>query len=653
MEPTIPKLLRKNAADYAGQTAQMFKDKDENFQPVSFKELYSQVLQFAAGLKEIGVKRSDNVGLISDNRQEWFVTDLAVLSLGAADVPRGCDSTADEISYILSFSECRTAVLENVKQLDKILEKKKEIPELETVIIIDPEFSAKDVRNGKLVEVNIKDKIHFTVVPNGLRKKITVYRYREIMDKGQKSDYEEIVKEINKGEPDDNATIIYTSGTTGEPKGVMLTHRNFLHQVEHVPDLISVGPGDKWLCVLPVWHSFERIMQYVALGNINALCYSKPVGSILLEDMQKVKPTWMASVPRIWESVRDGVYKKVNSEGGATKALFLFFVAAGGAWRTSANMVKGLMPRFKKRSRILDFSAGIIPYILLWPLKALGSVLVFKNIRAKLGGNFVAGISGGGSLPAHVDKFFQAADITLLEGYGLTESGPVLSLRDQKHPVPGTIGPAFPGTELKILDENGNEVPPGETGVLYARGPQIMKGYYRKEELTKQAINEEGFLNTGDLAKKTWDGEFAIVGRAKDTIVLLGGENIEPAPIEDKLKESPYISRAVVVGQDRKYLGALIHLDMDNIKRWAQENNVPYRDDKSLIESAEVHIFLTEEISNLISAKNGFKIFERIVKFKVLPGEFELGKELSAKQEIKRHVIRKMYKKEIESLFNN
>jgi long-chain acyl-CoA synthetase len=311
------------------------------------------------------------------------------------------------------------------------------------------------------------------------------------------------------------------------------------------------------------------------------------------------------------------------------------------------------MPRFRKRSRILDFAAGIIPYILLWPLKALGSALVFKNIRAKLGGNFVAGISGGGSLPVHVDKFFQAADITLLEGYGLTESGPVLSLRDQKHPVPGTIGPAFPGTELKILDENGKEVTPGETGVLYARGPQIMKGYYRKEELTKQAINEEGFLNTGDLAKITWDGEYAIVGRAKDTIVLLGGENIEPAPIEDKLKESQYISRAVVVGQDQKYLGALIHLDIDNIKRWAQENNVPYRDEKSLSESAEVHIFLTEEISNLISAKNGFKIFERIVRFKVLPGEFEIGRELSAKQEIKRHIIRKMYKKEIESLFNN
>ena len=259
----------------------------------------------------------------------------------------------------------------------------------------------------------------------------------------------------------------------------MLSHKNFLHQVEWTPTLISVGPGDRWLSVLPVWHSFERIMQYVALGTASALCYSKPVGSILLADMQKVQPTWMASVPRIWESVRDGVYRKVNSEGGVTKALFLFFVSVGSMWKTCDNMVRGLMPRYRKRNRTLDFIIAILPYVILWPLKALGSVLVFKNIRAKLGGKFVAGISGGGGLPAHVDAFFQAAGIMLLEGYGLTESAPVLSLRDQYHQVPGTIGPAFPGTELKIIKEDGSPAAPGETGVLYARGPQVMKGVLR------------------------------------------------------------------------------------------------------------------------------------------------------------------------------
>ncbi len=630
MEATIPKLLRKIAADHPALPAQMHKDEKGVFQTTTFRELYDQVRQFAAGLRELGVLREENVGLISDNRQEWFVTDLALLSLGAADVPRGCDSNAEEIAYILSFSQCRLAVLENVRQFEKVIAKEKELPDLKKVIIIDS---------------NTKD----AGAPSG---RFEIHAYKDILELGKKADWASVESEIDRGEGDDVATLIYTSGTTGEPKGVMLTHTNFLHQVKGVPSLLDVGPGDRWLSVLPVWHSFERIMQYVALGTVSALCYSKPVGSILLEDMLKVRPTWMASVPRIWESVRDGVYRNVNQAGGVKKALFLFFVAVGSAWKTCSNMVKGLMPRYHRRIRALDILLGILPYILLWPLKALGSVLVFKTIKAKLGGKFVAGISGGGGLPAHVDAFFQAAGILLLEGYGLTESAPVLSLRPQKHPVPGTIGPAFPGTELKIIGENGEELGPNQIGVLHAKGPQIMKGYYRKPELTKQVIDKDGFLDTGDLSIKTHDGEYAIVGRAKDTIVLLGGENVEPAPIEEKLKLSPYIASGVVIGQDRKFLGALILVDESNVKLWAEENNVPYTDDAGLFTGPEVHELLSEEIAGIISAKNGFKLFEKIVKFTVLPEQFEIGRELSAKQEIKRHVINEIYSKEIKKIYS-
>ncbi len=607
----------------------MQKDSDGVFQTTTFAELYNQTLQFAAGLKKLGVKREDRVGLISDNRQEWFVSDLAIQSLGAADVPRGCDSTADEITYILDFSQCSITILENEAQLKKILAKASSLPILKEAIILDPSFDPASAETGKL----------------------KVHTYAAIMESGRDSDTALIEAEIDKGEPDDVMTLIYTSGTTGEPKGVMLTHTNYLHQVKHVPELIHVGPGDRWLAVLPVWHSFERIMQYVALGTGSALCYSKPVGSILLADMQQVRPTWMASVPRIWESVRDGVYRKVNQAGGVKKALFLFFVAVGSVWGSSSRMVKGHVARYRKRSRILDFAAGIIPFILLWPLKSLGNILVFKAIKDKLGGRFVAGISGGGGLPAHVDAFFQAAGILLLEGYGLTESAPVLSLRPQDRPVPGTIGPAFPETDLKIIREDGKEAEPGEIGVLYARGPQIMKGYYRKPELTAEAIDKDGWLNTGDLSMKTFDNEFKIVGRAKDTIVLLGGENIEPAPIEERLKLSPYISLAVIVGQDKKFLGALILVDPDNVITWAKENNVSYTEDEELFTGHEVHELLSGEISTLISQANGFKMFERIARFTVLPKPFEVSRELSGKQEIKRHVIDDLYAKEIKSLF--
>jgi len=630
VEATIPKLLRRVAAEHGGLPAQMHKDAQEEFQTTTFTELYDQARQFASGLMAMGVSRGDRVGLISDNRQEWLVTDLALHCLGAADVPRGCDSNADEIAYILAFSQCRLSVLENARQLEKVVEKADSLPDLSDIIILDPDFDAAGASSGRF----------------------TVHRYRDVMDKGAGTDLAKIDSEIDLGEQDDIATLIFTSGTTGEPKGVMLTHKNFLHQVEHVPDLIMVGPGDRWLSVLPVWHSFERIMQYVALGSASALCYSKPVGSILLADMQKVRPTWMASVPRIWESVRDGVYRNVNKAGGVKKALFLFFVAVGSAWKTSSNLVSGRMPRYRRRNRTLDFLMGLLPFVLLWPLKALGSVLVFKAIKEKLGGRFVAGISGGGGLPNHVDAFFQAAGILLLEGYGLTESAPVLSLRPQNHPVPGTIGPAFPGTELKIIGEDGSELGPNEVGVLFARGPQVMKGYYRRDDLTAAAVNSDGFLDTGDLAIKTHDGEYAIVGRAKDTIVLLGGENIEPAPIEDKLKLSPYISTPVVIGQDRKFLTALILVDPDNVKTWAEENSVPYAEDATLFTGPEVHDLLTGEISSLVSTKNGFKIFEHIVRFTVLPEPFEVGRELSAKQEIKRHVISDLYSAEIEKMYS-
>jgi len=630
MEATIPKLLKAISIKHSELPAQMQKDSEGVFQTTTFSELYSQALQFASGLKKLGVKRDDRVGLISDNRQEWFVTDLAIQCLGAADVPRGCDSTADEINYILDFSRCGITILENEAQLKKVISKASSMPALKKAIVIDPAFNPDKADTGRF----------------------EVHSYASILESGNKSDAADIEAEIEKGNPDDTMTIIYTSGTTGEPKGVMLTHTNYLHQVKGVAEMIHVGPGDRWLAVLPVWHSFERIMQYVALGSGSALCYSKPIGSVLLADMQLVKPTWMASVPRIWESVRDGVYRKVNSAGGIKKGLFLFFVAVGSSWGSSARMVQGRMPRYRKRNRKLDFTMGIIPFILLWPLKALGDVLVFKAIKEKLGGHFVAGISGGGGLPDHVDSFFQAAGILLLEGYGLTESAPVLSLRPQDRPVPGTIGPAFPGTELKIVKEDGEEAQPGETGVLYARGPQIMKGYYRKPELTAEVIDKDGWLNTGDLSMKTYDGEYKIVGRAKDTIVLLGGENIEPAPIEERLKLSPYISLTVVVGQDKKFLGALILVDPDNVKTWAVENNVSYTDDEELYTGTEVHSLISDEISSLISHANGFKLFERIARFTVLPKPFEVSRELSAKQEIKRHVIDKLYAKEIKSLFS-
>jgi long-chain acyl-CoA synthetase len=555
------------------------------------------------------------------------------MSIGGIDVPRGCDSTADELQFILDYSDCRTCFVENTTQLEKILSKKASLPKLKSFIVLDNGYNPEGFKK-----------------PRGIK----IVNFSEVMASGRdeyERNPEQIHNDIEKGDENDTVTIIFTSGTTGEPKGVMLSHKNFLHQVKHVPDLITAGPGDKWLSVLPVWHSFERIMQYVAIGCASALAYSKPIGKVIVEDMGKVKPTWMASVPRIWELLRNGIFQKIRAEGGVKKALFFFFVAVGKAHSSASNLVRGLIPQFKKRSRLLDFLAGIVPFILLYPLKALGSVLVFSKIKQRLGGHFVAGISGGGGLPSAVDGFFQAAGILLIEGYGMTETAPVLSLRLQKRPVPGTIGPIFPGTEFKIVDESGTELGPGKQGVLLVRGPQVMSGYYKRPDLTEAILDKDGWLSTGDLAMKTHKGEIKIVGRAKDTIVLTGGENVEPAPIEEILKESSFITSSVVLGQDRKFLAALIVVNMENLKRYADENGIMYNSESDLIDAPEVQSLYSSEINDLVSAKNGFKRHERIGRFKLLAKEFEVGQELSAKQEIKRHVINEIYRKEIERLF--
>ncbi len=629
---TIPKLLVANGTKSPDAPAQLSKDAHGVFQPRSWQRLCVEVNTIAAALIDLGTKRGDRIGLISENRAEWLAIDLAVLTLGAVDVPRGNDATTDEIAYILSFSEVKIVFVENGAQLDKLVSVIDRIPTLETVILIDDQST------------------HSARV-----RRVSILSYDDSVERGQryieKYGTDDIDRARASGTSDDLATIIFTSGTTGEPKGVMLSHGSFLNQVEHVPDLINVGATDIWLCVLPVWHSFERIMQYVSLGCGSTLAYSKPVGKIMLEDFQKVRPTWMASVPRIWEAVRGGIYRNVKTQSAIKRGLFFFFVAVGGRYDQFVNLVRGRLPRFRKRVRAVDALIGLFPLIMLWPLKKLGDVLVFSKIRARLGGRFVAGISGGGALPAAVDQFFAAAGILLLEGYGLTETAPVLGVRAQNHPVPGTVGPVFPEMEIEIRDEEGHPLPPGVQGTVFARGPQLMTGYYKRPELTAEVIGTDGWLNTGDLGMLTWDNELKITGRAKDTVVLLGGENVEPAPIEERLRESPFIAQAMVVGQDRKYLGALLVPDFDALQSWAAEQEVTPSERDMLVTDPQVRDLYANEIKRLVGSHTGFKSFERVYRFAVLSDDFVVGEELSAKQEIKRHVIRAKHAGAIVEMF--
>ncbi len=634
MERTLPLMVRARAAASPNLVAQYSKDKNGVFQPTTFAAFYDEIRDLAAGLLELGVARGDHIGIISDNRKEWLITDLAILSLGAADVPRGCDSTDREIAYILGFSDCRLTVAENRKQAEKIIGRKSEMPLLSRIITYDSadaELRAQAAAAG-----------------------VEVIDYPEVLAKGKArraGKPDEIDAEIDKGQRDDLATIIFTSGTTGEPKGVMLTHGNFLHQLPSLPGIVDIKAGDVWLSVLPVWHSFERIMQYVAPERSSGIAYSKPIGSIMLADFAAVRPQWMASVPRIWESVRDGIYRNIKQQGGAKKALFDFFVAVGTVHAYFRNMVFGLLPNFHGRNRGLDAAVGFLPWILLSPLKGLGTLLVFHKIKAKLGGRFQAGISGGGALPSQVDAFFGAVGVLLLEGYGLTETAPVIAVRQQGRPRPGCVGQIILETEVKIVDDAGKELPPGRKGLIMVRGGQVMTGYYKRPDATAKVLSPDGWLNTGDLGMLTRDGEIKITGRAKDTIVLRGGENVEPAPIEEKMRESEYIHQCMVVGQDQKYLAAFIVPNQEAVVAFAKENEIPILDYETLLQQPEINELIANEVMELVSPQNGFKPFERIFKFKLLQRPFEVGVELSHKQEVMRHKVVEIYGKETAALF--
>ena len=629
---TIPKVLKQFCNENKDISMLKFRNTEGSFESISAKELFKLVKTFALGLIEIGIKRSEHIGIISDNRKKWIIADFAILSIGCADVPRGSDSTEDEIKYILRHAECITTLAENEAQLNKIISIKKFLPKLKTIIVIDSEYTT----------------------PKTKLKGINVYSFSEIERMGENSkkepDYFE--KEIEKGETTDLATLIYTSGTTGEPKGVMLNHSNFMHQIKAPHTPLEFIKGDVVLSVLPVWHAFERTVEYVILFSGCTLVYSKPIAKVMIQDMGEVKPAIFPSVPRIWERIRSAIYKKVKAEGGLKFGIFRFFVMVGSAHAQLKSMIKGLLPQFKRRIRIMDILISIIPLILLTPLKLLGNLLVFGKIKKRLGGKSKFGVSGAGALPPYIDNFFAAAGICLLEGYGLTEAAPIVSVRNFKKPVSRTIGQPLPGIDIKILDENSKELPYGMKGVLHVKGPNVMMGYYKKPEETSYVLSDDGWLNTGDLAMVTYKGEIRIMGREKETIVLMGGENIEPGPIEDTILQSDYIDQVMIVGQDQKFLAALIIPSIDNINTYIKDSGLKGLDSPDKIaDSSDISNFMMGEINSRINTKKGFKVFELINRIKLIAKPFEIGKEMTHTLKLKKSLILEKYKKEISEIF--
>ena len=632
---TVTQRIKEICFKYPERPALQVKDSNGVFQPYLYKTFYKDISAVGAVLASGLVSRGDHIGLISDNRKEWIITDLAILGIGAVDVPRGSDSTEAEIVHILSHSESKMVFMETFRKAAMLMEDKDKLPQLESLVIFNP---ITDEEYEILSSYEIK-----------------VYRFDDILKKGRavlESDPEAFEKELAKGDIKDLATIIYTSGTTGVPKGVMLNHESFIFQIDRIiGKYLIVKPGHTMLSMLPIWHAFERTVEYIVFFAGANVAYTQPIGAVLMNDIQKTRAQWLSSVPRVWDGIRSAVIRNINKSGKFKRVMFSVALEVGIMYQKSLSCLLGTMPQYTESKNILDIIIGLLGLPILFPLYILSNIFVFRRFKKFLGGRFVAGISGGGSLSGATRRFFKGMDIKVLEGYGLTEAGPILSVCKQKRPVYGTVGPILPDVQFKIMGPNNEEITaPGTKGVLWVKSPQIMLGYYKQEEATDKVL-KDGWLDTGDIVVSTLHREIRIVGRAKETIVLRGGENIEPVPIENACMQSEYVDQIVVLGQDQKFIAALIVPNFKNVEEKSKEMGVSYMDMEDLLANPQVYSMVYSNINDIVSAKNGFKNYEKIFRICLLSKPFTVGDELTNTMKVKRDVVNRKYRSQIAKLF--
>ena len=603
-----------------------------DFEHQTYRQLYDRAAALAAALIELGLREKEHVALLSDNRPEWMLTDCAVLLCGAADVPRAADVTQQEITYIVAHSDSVIVIAENLSVLKRVLKAKLALPKVRQIILIEGEPPADSgvLRLTDLIE-----------------------RGRHLRDSGDRM-VEERLAAI-KG--DDIFTIIYTSGTTGTPKGVTLTHNNMLSQVRYLP--FDLHPSDRVLSILPVWHSYERVFEMVAVSR--GVCTYYTSVRTIGDDLQKVRPTFLASAPRLWEGLYSRIVLKVRTGPAVARALFHAAYHCSREFQRAHFFLTGQLIDLHGRTwtESLHLAAKSIFKMVVYAVPhAVFDRLVLCKIRALVGGEFRGTVSGGGALPPHVDEFFNYIGIPVLEGYGMTETSPVLAVRTFEKRVLGTVGPFWPHTKIRIVEpETGKVLYPsklkrgggrGLKGEIHAKGPQVMAGYYKNPEATAKVLRD-GWMNTGDLGMVTFNNCLKILGRSKETIVLLNGENVEPLPIEAQLLKSRFIEQCMVVGQDEKHLGALIVPCLQALKEQGFEA-------ASLEEAADderVVRLVAAEVRRLVSKEHGFKPFETIQGWRFVPKAFEVGDELTPTFKLRRHVITEKYRPVIGEMYHH
>ena len=560
----------------------------DGFTTLSTAEFFSRTAGLAVGLEKLGVGRGDRVMLLTDNRPEWHMVDLATVDLGAADVPVYGTLTPAGVSYQIRDSGSKVAIAENADQMAKFLQIRDECPDLEHLIQIEGPCAA-------------------GVLP-----------FDEVIDSGQSGDAEDLFwQRAEKIAAEDVLTLIYTSGTTGKPKGVTLTHENLVQNVLPSAERAPVNRDDFCLEFLPLCHVFERMLGYLYMyrGVTKAYCSVYHVGDLLAT----IKPTVFASVPRIYEKVYDKVMDKVNNAPPIRRALFNWALGVGR--KAYPQQLAGETPG--------GFSYG------------LANKLVLSKVREALGGKLRFCVSGGAPLPLFTNEFFHSIGIRILEGYGLTETSPVISVNGftaGKSRL-GTVGQAISNVEAKIAED----------GELCVKGPSVMKGYWNLPDKTAEVFDADGFFLTGDIAEIDGDGFIRITDRKKDLIVTAGGKNIAPQPIEAELKRSGLVDNAVIIGDRRPFLVVLLSPNTEALEAWAENEGISY----SSTEEIAGHPKLAEAFAAVVETTNeNLAGYEQIKKHSVLPLMLSIEDgTLTPTLKVKRRVVEKQYLELIESLY--
>jgi long-chain acyl-CoA synthetase len=625
--PSVIATIMATCHQFARRTAFIYRVGKDEF-TVDYAKLREDVILLTRAFEECKVKRGSKVMLLSDNRDAWIVTDLALMALGAVSVPRGSETPTQELEYILNHSQCSFIIVET----DALLARHQEMLS-----------GHKEVKTVFLIEGSDKHTLFSRI-----------YAYNDILKDRTLSDtdfkhFDALVDEIS---PHDLVTIIYTSGTTGNPKGVMLNHRNILYNTETLPQIVGLSEEDLWVSILPSWHIFERTLELLALSCGSCIVYSTL--KTFANDLVKYRPTLEATVPRVWESLYTKVIAAVMEKGPKAHFLFNLMVKISARYRRAHRQLRGHLPKFAPVSFpalvMQKVSALVIIVLLALPFKLAQKKLT--PLREKFGGRLRMAISGGGTLPIYLENWLDAIGIRIANAYGMTECAPAIAGRGYNSEIYGTLGPPIEGTELRIVDEKGQEVSPGVEGDVEVRGPQVFDGYYDNDEENKKAFTADGFFRTGDLGKRTIDGELVLTGRSKEIIVLASGENIDPSRIEGAIGQLPFVNDAVLVGQDRKGLAALIVPDWDKLKDFIAER---FGQDTEKAEDLEQDSALRDrvknEINRVLQAKNGFKPYEKLQKIDFLKQEFKVGEELTNTFKKRRYIIERKYRELIDRLF--